>query len=82
MSYAKFRRIAQRYQRLIDRSLRLEEKIKKVEPNTAAFDYLFRDLVNARIECKEADKKIFQNFINQINNEQIRNNQRNSDSLE
>lgn len=82
MSYYKFRRLAHRYQRLFERSLRLEAKLKTVTPNTIAFDNAFRDVVNARIECKETDKKIFENFINQINDEQIRNNQRTSDSLE
>lgn len=82
MSYAKFRRLAHRYNRLIERSLRLEQKIKSVPPNTYAFDMMFRDLVNARLECKETDKKIFENHINSLHNEQIRINQRTGDSLE
>lgn len=82
MSYAKFRRLAFRYNRLIERSLRLESKIKSVKPNTKEFDMIFRDLVNARLECKETDKKIFENHINSLHNEQIRINQRTGDSLE
>ena len=82
MSYSKFRRLAHRYNRLIERSLRLESKMKSVKPNTKEFDMAFRDLVNARLECKETDKKIFENHINSLHNEQIRNNQRTSDSLE
>ena len=78
----RLKRMLDKHKHQFNRSLMLQKAIENMPTNTIEYEYAFRDLVNARLECIETDKKIYQNFITTQEHEQIRNNQRTSDSLE
>lgn len=60
----------------------LQKAIDQMLTNTTEYEYAMRDLVNAKLDCQKIDQLIFQTFLEHKEDEQIRNNQRNSDSLE
>lgn len=60
----------------------LQKAIDQMLTNTTEYEYAMRDLVNAKLDCQKIDQLIFQTFLDQQEDEQIRANQRDSDGIE
>lgn len=78
----KLKLLLNKYQHHLNKSLMLQKAIDQMLTNTTEYEYAMRDLVNAKLDCQKIDQLIFQTFLEHKEDEQIRNNQRNSDSLE
>lgn len=60
----------------------LQKAVDQMLTNTTEYEYAMRDLVNAKLECQSIDKLVYQTFLDQQEDEQIRANQRDSDGIE
>lgn len=71
----KLRLLLERYNKSFDRSLRLQKEIEQLTKDSKAYEYIYRDLVNAQLDSKRIDQIIYQTFLDHQQDEQVRTNQ-------
>jgi len=76
------KRLLDKYQHHLSKSLMLQKAIDQMATNTTEYQYAMRDLVNANLDCQRIDKLVYQTYLDTKEDEQIRSNQRDSDGIE
>jgi len=59
------------YIRKLDKSLRCQSIVDKIDPNDSKYLDAYRDLVNCQIDCKNLDVKLNKLILKLTENEQI-----------